>query len=161
MLTLLTSILIQYSNVTNWNFSLDNCDYKCTVSCTNVCYYMYIQKVLWKILEAPATFTKPLTDLTTKERDTVTLTCELSKPNTPCKWFKNDTEIQPSNHAQISYDGYTQQLVLTDVTVDDTAKYSCVCGDVSSEATLQVQGMCRANLKININLQFFGHQKLL
>lgn len=89
--------------------------------------------------EAPATFTKPLTDLTTKERDTVTLTCELSKPNTPCKWFKNDTEIQPSNHAQISYDGYTQQLVLTDVTVDDTAKYSCVCGDVSSEATLQVQ----------------------
>lgn len=138
MLTLLTSILIQYSNVTNQNFALDNCN-----------------KVLSIILEAPATFTKPLTDLTAKEKDTVTLTCELSKPDTPCKWFKNDTEIQPSNHAQISYDGYTQQLVLTDVTVDDTAKYSCVCGDVSTEATLQVQGMCKANLRINVNLQFF------
>lgn len=118
-------------------------------------FHLKITKVLSIILEAPATFTKPLTDLTAKEKDTVTLTCELSKPDTPCKWFKNDTEIQPSNHAQISYDGYTQQLVLTDVTVDDTAKYSCVCGDVSTEATLQVQGMCKANLRINVNLQFF------
>lgn len=118
-------------------------------------FHLKISKVLSIILEAPATFTKPLTDLTAKEKDTVTLTCELSKPDTPCKWFKNDTEIQPSNHAQISYDGYTQQLVLTDVTVDDTAKYSCVCGDVSTEATLQVQGMCKANLRINVNLQFF------
>lgn len=118
-------------------------------------FHLKINKVLSIILEAPATFTKPLTDLTAKEKDTVTLTCELSKPDIPCKWFKNDTEIQPSNHAQISYDGYTQQLVLTDVTVDDTAKYSCVCGDVSTEATLKVQGMCKANLRINVNLQFF------
>lgn len=118
-------------------------------------FHLKINKVLSIILEAPATFTKPLTDLTAKEKDTVTLTCELSKPDTPCKWFKNDTEIQPSNHAQISYDGYTQQLVLTDVTVDDTAKYSCVCGDVSTEATLKVQGMCKANLRINVNLQIF------
>ena len=92
------------------------------------------------ILEAPATFTKPLHDLTANEKDTITLTCDLSKPNTPCKWFKDNQEIKPSDHAQISYDGYTQQLLLTDVTVDDTATYSCVCGDVSTEATLQVHG---------------------
>lgn len=92
------------------------------------------------ILEAPATFTKPLHDLTANEKDTITLTCDLSKPNTPCKWLKDNQEIKPSDHAQISYDGYTQQLLLTDVTVDDTATYSCVCGDVSTEATIQVHG---------------------
>lgn len=87
-----------------------------------------------------ASFRKPLTDLVAKENDTITLTCELSQPNIPCIWLKNDLEIKPTDHTQISCDGYSQQLVLTDVTVDDTARYCCVCGDVSTEAMLQVEG---------------------
>lgn len=93
-----------------------------------------------KFLEKPAKFTKPLGEIKAKEGDSVTLTCELDKQDVFCTWLKDGEELKPSDHVQISADGFTQQLLLTDVTIKDTAKYTCVCGDVSTEATLQVEG---------------------
>lgn len=66
--------------------------------------------------------------------------CELTKPNVPVKWFTDGKEIKPSDNIKIIMDSYTHQLVFTDVTLADKAKYTCVCGDVFTEATLTVEG---------------------
>ena len=71
----------------------------------------------------------------------MTLTCDLDKQDVFCTWLKDGEELKPSDHVQISADGFTQQLILTDASLKDAAKYTCVCGDESTEATLQVAGM--------------------
>ncbi|KAJ8319891.1 hypothetical protein KUTeg_001478 [Tegillarca granosa] len=95
--------------------------------------------VKWFKDELPAEFRKPLTDMTVKEKENVTLECELNKPNIPVKWFKDGEEIKPDDHVKIVMDSYIHQLVFTEVTLADKAKYTCVCGDVSTEATLTVE----------------------
>ena len=72
----------------------------------------------------------------------MTLTCQLDKQDVFCTWLKDGEELQPDDNVKISSDGFIQQLMLTDVTIKDAARYTCVCGDVSTEATLQVEGMC-------------------
>ena len=91
-------------------------------------------------IEKPAEFRRPLKDMTDKESGTVTLECELNKPNVPVKWLKDGEEIKPDDHIKVLVDEYTHKLVLSDVTLDDTAKYSCVVDDVSTEANLTVEG---------------------
>ena len=70
----------------------------------------------------------------------MTLECELNKPDVPVKWLKDGKELTPDDRVKFSVDQYIHQLVMTDVTLDDTAKYSCVCGDVSTEAMVTVEG---------------------
>ena len=70
----------------------------------------------------------------------MTLECELNKPDVPVKWLRDGKELTPDDRVKFTVDQYLHQLVMTDVTLDDTAKYTCVCGDVSTEATLTVEG---------------------
>ena len=92
--------------------------------------------------EKPAEFSKPLKDIKDKESGTVTLECELSKPNATVTWLKNGEEIKPDEHIKAVIDEYTHKLVMSDITLNDAAKYSCVVDDgVSTEATLCVEGM--------------------
>jgi hypothetical protein len=88
----------------------------------------------------PVEFTKPLTDQTIKEKETLTLTCEVNKPNAPVKWLKNGKEIKPNDRVNYSVDMYLHQLVITDVTLEDASKYRCVCKDVSTTCTVKVEG---------------------
>lgn len=93
------------------------------------------------ISELPVEFTKPLTDQTVKEKETLTLTCELNKPDLPVKWLKNGKEFKPTDRIQFSVDQYLHQLVITEVTLEDAAKYRCVCKDVSTTCTIKVEGI--------------------
>jgi hypothetical protein len=98
------------------------------------------------ISELPVEFTKPLKDKKVKEKETLTLTCELNKPNKPVKWLKNGEEIVPDDRINFSVDQYLHQLVIADVTVTDADKYTCVCGDVSTKCTIKVDGkLCTCN----------------
>lgn len=68
------------------------------------------------------------------------LECSLNKPDVPVKWLKDGKEVRPSRSLKIVTDGYVQQLVFTEVTLKDKATYKCVIGDVSTEATLIIEG---------------------
>ena len=97
---------------------------------------------VFNLTEKPAEFSKPLKDIKDKESGTVTLECELSKPNATVTWLKDGEEIKPDDeHIKAVVDEYTHKLVMSDITLDDAAKYSCVVDDVSTEATLTVEGM--------------------
>jgi hypothetical protein len=91
-------------------------------------------------IELPAEFKKPLTDLTAKEEDKIILECELSKPDKPVKWLKDGKEIKPDDHVHFSIDLATHQLIIDNVMLDDKGKYSCICGDVTTEAKLIIEG---------------------
>jgi len=91
--------------------------------------------------EGKPEFKKPLTDQSVKEDEKITLECELTKPNMKVKWLKNGKEIKPDNkRITVSMDQYLHQLVIADVTVEEAAKYTCKCGDVSTECTIKVEG---------------------
>ena len=67
--------------------------------------------------------------------------CELTKPNVPVKWLRDGEEMKPSDRLQISTNSYVQQLVIVDVTLDDEGSYESVAGDVSTKASLIVEGI--------------------
>ena len=74
------------------------------------------------------------------EKVKVILECKLNKPNKPVKWLKSGKEIKPKDNIQISVDQYTHQLIFTEVTLEDAGKYRAVCGNVSTDCTLKVDG---------------------
>ena len=84
-----------------------------------------------------------------KEKEKLVLECELNKLNKPVQWFKNGKEIVPDNERiTASIDQYLRQLVIADVTVEDAAKYTCKCGDVSTECTIKVEGKAASKFEI-------------
>ena len=90
--------------------------------------------------ELPAEFRKPLTDVQSYEKEDATLECELTKPDKSVKWLKNGKPVRETNKVKFVVDGNVHKLVFKDVTLKEEGKYSCVCGDVSTSATLTVGG---------------------
>ncbi len=93
-------------------------------------------------LDTTPTFTVPLTDVTVKEEETVTLQCELSKPNQKVKWFKNGKEIKPDKKRGIEpkVDGVKHILNIPKSLVDDTAEYTVKIADQETKGKVTVEG---------------------
>ena len=96
--------------------------------------------LVYCVLEIPTTFTKDLRDVEVPEQETIILECELSKKGKPVKWLKDGVEIVPGGRIEIVYDRFSHQLIIDDATLEDMGKYSCVCGDASTSATVTVEG---------------------
>lgn len=83
----------------------------------------------------------PLKDIDALEKDTVTFSCDLSKPNrTNGKWTYNGEEIAISERFTITTDGVTQTLTIADVSLDDKGKYTYSIENASTSATLHIGG---------------------
>ncbi len=84
----------------------------------------------------------PLKDVTVKEEETVTLQCELSKPNQKVKWFKNGKELKPDKKRGIEpkVDGMKHTLTIPKSILDDTAEYSVRIGDQETKGKVTVEG---------------------
>ena len=68
-----------------------------------------------------------------------TFTIELTKGDALVRWFKDDKEIQFSDHVQLSIDGKKQELKIYDSKPEDAGTYSCRVGNLTSSATLTVE----------------------
>ena len=75
-----------------------------------------------------------------KEKEKAILECELTRPNKPVKWFKDNQEIKPDDHFGFTVDMFTHQLIIDSVNLKDTGVYKLVCGDVSTKAKFIVEG---------------------
>ena len=89
-----------------------------------------------------ASFTTPLKDITVPEEESVTLECELSKPDQKVKWFKDGKEIKPDRKRGIvpKVEGTKHSLTIPKTLKDDTAEYSVKCGDEETKGKLTVEG---------------------
>ena len=94
------------------------------------------------LVEIAATFTVPLKDVTVSEKQSVTLACELSKPDQLVKWFKNGKEIKPDKKRGIvpKVDGTKHSLIIPKALKDDTAEYTVKFGDQDTKSKLTVEG---------------------
>ena len=90
--------------------------------------------------ELPLAFSKPLTEVKAIENSKVVLECELNKPNPTVKWLKDGQLVKQTSSIMALADSYVHQLVIVSATLNDNAEYTCVCGDVSTLATLTVKG---------------------
>ena len=93
------------------------------------------------ISEPVVTFTVPLKDQTVKEKESVTLECEVSKPNQKVLFFKNGQEIKiDKKHFKQTSKGTVHKLTISDSVLDDAGEYSAKIGDQATECKLTVIG---------------------
>lgn len=69
-----------------------------------------------------------------------TLEVELTKGDAMVRWFKDNKEIQFSEHIQLSIDGKRQKLKIYQAKLSDAGVYKCEVGDQISEARVTVEG---------------------
>ncbi len=84
----------------------------------------------------------PLKETTTTESETVTLQCEVSKPNKKVTWFKGGTELHADERFEIVAEETVHALKIKDTKLSDQAEYMAKIedGDETS-AMLFVQGI--------------------
>ena len=89
--------------------------------------------------EPAVKFVVPLKETETTEGKTITLECETSKPH-KIKWLKDGKPLSPDKCHQITQDGTTHRLIITDCTLADEAEYTVALPEDESKATLWVEG---------------------
>ena len=102
-----------------------------------------VTKAKLVVEEAVANFTSPLTDGSVVAGETAVLSCDVSKPNCKVSWYKNGTEIKPSDTVQLETNGTTQTLTIRNVNTMDAGDYTCRLGDEETKAKLTVLGKLR------------------
>lgn len=65
----------------------------------------------------------------------------ISKGDALVRWYKDEEEIQFSEHIQLAIDGKRQRLMVYNSQPSDQGVYACSVGDQTSKAKLTVQGM--------------------
>lgn len=94
----------------------------------------------------PAVFTQELKDQKALEKESVTWSCELSKPGIPVQWRKGKIDLCSCAKYEFRQDCNLVQLIIHDVDPEDSGDYTCDCGDQKTTAHLEVKGRTLANL---------------
>uniref|UniRef100_A0A670YGC2 Obscurin-like protein 1 n=1 Tax=Pseudonaja textilis TaxID=8673 RepID=A0A670YGC2_PSETE len=85
------------------------------------------------------TVKKPLLDVETLEKETVTFELELSHPNVLGVWTRDGIRVKPSSTCQMSATGCVHSLTLQRLTLDDTGTVTFTADTVRSSARLTVR----------------------
>uniref|UniRef100_A0A3Q4HVI0 Obscurin-like protein 1 n=1 Tax=Neolamprologus brichardi TaxID=32507 RepID=A0A3Q4HVI0_NEOBR len=83
-------------------------------------------------VEPPVTFADiPETDLfqSVVEHEQLVLSCEVSRCDGVVKWYKDGTEMQPTNNVTIQAEGTKRKLIINSAQLSDTATYTSRAGD--------------------------------
>lgn len=84
----------------------------------------------------------PLKEMTVTEDEDAEFMCELSKPDSLVKWFKNGVELSANERVSFETVGTKRMLKIHKSVLDDAASYQCqiVSSGASSQAQLTVTG---------------------
>ena len=118
------------------------------------------------VSEIPLSFTVPLEDVTVWKDETVTLTCEFTKPGQKVNWLKNGKALSIKEKARmkITADGNKHTLVIPKSEVADTAEFTCSLNGVKTKAKVTVKGRvhhCGSLIKLNKYIHFMVFVRLL
>ncbi|CAK1554213.1 unnamed protein product, partial [Leptosia nina] len=90
------------------------------------------------VVELPPEIISRLQDQRVNKGYKATFEIELTKGDALVRWFKDDSEIQFSNHIQLTIDGKKQKLKIYDCDLSDAGEYACEVGNDRCIATLFV-----------------------
>ncbi|XP_062979003.1 obscurin [Elgaria multicarinata webbii] len=88
----------------------------------------------------PPQFKTELKDVGATENGTASLRCELTKV-APVAWKKEEKKLAESDKYQIRQEGTVTELVIRDLDIQDTGRYTCTCGDQNTTAVLTVNAL--------------------
>ncbi|KAG6458522.1 hypothetical protein O3G_MSEX010918, partial [Manduca sexta] len=91
------------------------------------------------VVELPPEIISRLQDQKVSKGTKATFEIELTKGDALVQWFKNGSEIQFSNHIQLTIDGKKQKLKIYDCQLDDAGEYACEVGNDRCTAKLTVE----------------------
>ncbi|PSN52174.1 Titin [Blattella germanica] len=91
------------------------------------------------VVELPPEIITKMQDVTIAKGEKATFEIELTKGDALVRWFKDGTELQFSEHVQLSIDGKRQKLKVYNSELEDSGVYSCQVGEQTSSATLKVE----------------------
>ncbi|XP_061109722.1 obscurin isoform X41 [Conger conger] len=91
------------------------------------------------VKERPLEVVHPLKDTTSKEKESVTLSCKFSAPPKEVCWFKSETALESSGKYSMKQDQSRMELTIHNLSGGDSGEYRCVVGASESKATLTVQ----------------------
>ena len=84
--------------------------------------------------------TRHLVEKQILEGDSVTMDCEVSKPDAEGIWFKEDIEVEPTEKYETVVDGKVQALTIHDAELEDEGEYTLEVSGDSTTAMLWVDG---------------------
>ncbi|XP_043082201.1 obscurin isoform X19 [Puntigrus tetrazona] len=94
-----------------------------------------------KINALPVVFKCELQNQEIQEGDSVTLRCEVSKPEVPVIWRKGTQVIHSGGKYIIKQVGSAVELKITDVKPEDSGDYVCDCGKSTTTANVKVNAL--------------------
>ena len=85
-------------------------------------------------------FTRELQDVkVTRLPSSASFECELSRPNVPITWYKDDQPLRRSQRLDLDAEGRVHRLTIKNVESADEAVYSAVAKSARTAASLSVQ----------------------
>lgn len=91
------------------------------------------------VVELPPEIITKMNDQTIAKGEKATFEIELTKGDALVRWFKDDKELQFSEHVQLFIDGKRQKLKIYNSESSDAGIYSCQVGKQKSSARLTVE----------------------
>ncbi|KAK7889482.1 hypothetical protein WMY93_025042 [Mugilogobius chulae] len=86
----------------------------------------------------PVTFKTKLKNQQVEEENSLTLSCELSKPGLSVEWRKGEEILKNNFKYQIKNREITKELIIKNAQLDDSGLYSCTYGDVKTTANITI-----------------------
>ncbi|XP_032427406.1 obscurin isoform X11 [Xiphophorus hellerii] len=86
----------------------------------------------------PVTFKIKLRNQQVEEENSVTLSCELSKPGLAVEWMKGKELLKSDFKYQIKNRNSIMELTIKNTQLEDSGLYSCMCGDVKTTAHVTI-----------------------
>ncbi|XP_051803564.1 obscurin isoform X3 [Acanthochromis polyacanthus] len=86
----------------------------------------------------PITFKQKLKNLQVAEGNSITLSCEISKPGVPVEWRLGGDQLENGEKYQIKQRDSVLELTIRDASPEDSGVYTCVCREQRTKATVKV-----------------------
>ncbi|XP_051970786.1 obscurin-like [Xyrauchen texanus] len=112
----------------------DSAVYTCDIGSTSS-----TAKLTVKVL--PAKFKEQLKNQQVIEGGTVLLSCELSKPSCQMQWKKGSESLKSGGRYQMMQKKTTFELQISDLVAEDSAEYSCKCGEQRTTENIIVNAL--------------------
>ena len=84
---------------------------------------------------------EPISEVKAKEKGSAVLSCKFSAVPKEVNWFKGETLLAKSDKFSIRLDASKAQLIVQNLTCEDSGEYCCQSGPAKTKGSLIVEGM--------------------